>query len=150
MRCPSCGEAAVDPGEGCPECGETVERPAADGTGTSLGLDRNVAAALAYSLTFASGLLFYVLEDDAFVRFHAAQSVLVFGAAFGLALVLEVWQAALVLSGAAGGTGLRLLTGVSTVLGLVTVGLWTLLMVQAYRGERFAVPLFGRAAAASV
>jgi uncharacterized membrane protein len=150
MRCPSCGEAAVDPGEGCPECGKTVERPAADGTGTSLGLDRNVAAVLAYSLTFASGLLFYVLEDDAFVRFHAAQSVLVFGAAFGLALVLEVWQAALVLSGAAGGTGPRLLTGVSTVLGLVTVGLWTLLMVQAYRGERFAVALFGRAAAASV
>jgi uncharacterized membrane protein len=147
MRCPSCGEATTEPGEACPKCGTSAERPAADGTETSLGFERNVGAALAYSVTFASGLLLYVLEDDEFVRFHAAQSVVVFGAAFGLALVLEVWQATLVVSGAAGP---GLLAGVSTVLGLVAVGLWILLMVQAYRGQRFALPLFGRAAAASI
>ena len=47
---------------------------------TSLGCDANVAAALAYLLGWISGVAILLIErHNAFVRFHALQSVLVFG-----------------------------------------------------------------------
>lgn len=64
---------------------------AAPGASASRGLDPRVAAVLAYSGWWVTGALFLLLErDDARVRFHAAQAVVVFGAvsiAIGLALV---------------------------------------------------------------
>ena len=48
---------------------------------TSTGLDANLAAALSYLLGFVSGAVFLLLEkENRFVRFHALQSVLAFGA----------------------------------------------------------------------
>src|SRR6478735_5824112 len=61
----------------CPACitmSEHTER-------TSLGVDANVAATLAYLLGWVSGAILLVTErQNAFVRFHALQSVIVFGA----------------------------------------------------------------------
>lgn len=145
MRCQSCGEAAADPGEACPECGSTVEQPAGEGPETSLGFDRNVGAALAYSLTFASGLLFYVLEDDGFVRFHAAQSVVVFGTVFGLALVVETVGGVLAVAGGAG-AAVALSGPVTSALGLLGAVAWLGLMYKAARGERVRVPVAGSVA----
>ena len=48
---------------------------------TALGCDANVAAALAYVLGWISGVVLLVTErQNRFVRFHALQSILVFGA----------------------------------------------------------------------
>ena len=48
---------------------------------TSLGLDANLAGALAYALGWLSGLALYFTErENSFVRFHAIQSSVVFGA----------------------------------------------------------------------
>ena len=64
----------------------------AEGKGT--GLPKNTAAALSYVLGPITGVLFYVLEKDPFVRFHAMQSIVVFVLlfvlqwVFGLTLVL--------------------------------------------------------------
>ena len=45
------------------------------------GLDPRVASVLAYSVWWVTGLVFLALErDDDRVRFHAAQSMVVFGA----------------------------------------------------------------------
>ena len=45
-------------------------------TETGSGLDENVTGALAYLFGFVSGLIIYFVEkDNAFARFHAAQSM---------------------------------------------------------------------------
>ena len=47
---------------------------------TSSGLDENVAGALSYALGWITGLGFLLTEPaNKFVRFHALQSVIVFG-----------------------------------------------------------------------
>jgi uncharacterized membrane protein len=69
------------------------------------------------------------------VRFHAAQSIVVFG---GLTIIRIVLSMLFVAGGAAGlSVGFGLLTLVS-ILGVV---LWILLMIKAYQGEKFRIPL---------
>ena len=47
---------------------------------TSMGLDENVAGLLCYVLWWVSGLAIFLLEtENKFVRFHAMQSIVVFG-----------------------------------------------------------------------
>ena len=46
---------------------------------TSTGLPKNTAAALAYSIGWMTGIIFLLVEKDKFVRFHAMQSIIVFG-----------------------------------------------------------------------
>ena len=56
---------------------------------SSLGLDPNVAALLSYLGGFVSGIIIFVLEkDNKFVRFHAMQSLILFGALFVLQIAL--------------------------------------------------------------
>ena len=42
-------------------------------------MDENVAGLLCYSLGWVTGLIFYLVDKRPFVRFHAAQSMVVFG-----------------------------------------------------------------------
>ncbi len=52
-------------------------------TKTSLGLEENIEGVLCYLLGFITGIAFYLLEkENKFVRFHAMQSIIVFGALF--------------------------------------------------------------------
>ena len=47
---------------------------------TSTGLTENVAGLLCYILGWITGIIFLILEpDNKFVRFHAIQSIIVFG-----------------------------------------------------------------------
>ncbi|AUX08613.1 hypothetical protein AArcSl_0975 [Halalkaliarchaeum desulfuricum] len=108
-----------------------------------LGLERNLAGALAYSLTFISGLFFYVLADDEYVRFHATQSIVTFGGIFALVLLLELLGG--VLGVLAPGTALPATFALlSSALGLFAFVLWIVLLVQAARGRRFRLPGIGR------
>jgi uncharacterized membrane protein len=51
----------------------------------SNGMQANLAALLSYLLGFITGIIFYVIEkDNKFVRFHAMQSTITFGALFVL------------------------------------------------------------------
>lgn len=149
MGCPACGEPVADD-EDCPHCGadltdandpadsETLQAgPDGDGPdGRVLGLDRNLAAGFSYSLTFASGIVFYHVADDEFVRFHAVQSVVVFGGLFTLLFVLSIleWFVAPL-----PGAGVVLGT-LSSALTVLAFALWIVLMVTAFRGRRFALP----------
>ncbi len=48
---------------------------------TALGLSENIEGALAYLAGWITGLVFWFLEpENKFVRFHAMQSIVVFGA----------------------------------------------------------------------
>ena len=51
------------------------------------GLPKNTAAALSYVLGWITGIVFLLLEKDPFVRFHAMQSIIVFGGLMILSLL---------------------------------------------------------------
>ncbi len=101
---------------------------------TASGLDANVAGALTYAVGWVTGLAFYFLEqDNKFVRFHALQSILVFG---GLSLT---WMIALSVPFLGWLVAFLIIPPVSAVV-------WLLLMYKAYQGERYKVPGAGRMA----
>ena len=94
----------------------------------SRGLEPNLAGLLCYLVGWISGLFFLALGKDEFVRFHALQSVVTFGAltvAFALILVPVVgW----------------LFSYIVFLIGLI---LWIVLMVKAAQGKRFKLPWAG-------
>jgi uncharacterized membrane protein len=123
----------------CPSCGTPqgtgVAPTMAPAAGTQSGLSENVAGLLCYLLGWVTGLIFYFIDKRPFVRFHAAQSIVVFG---GLMVIRIVLSMMFVAGGAAGlSVGFGLLWLVS-ILGVV---LWILLMIKAYQGEKFRIPL---------
>lgn len=52
------------------------------------GLKKETAGALAYVLGPITGVIFFIIEKDSFVRFHAMQSIVVFVGLFILQWVL--------------------------------------------------------------
>lgn len=108
------------------------------------GLEPNVAGALSYLLGPLTGILFYLLEDDdEFVRFHGAQSTIVFGGlfvlSFGLTILLTVLAVIPVIGWIAG----ALLGLVSLLLAPVAFVLWLFLMYKAYQGTEYELPIAG-------
>lgn len=106
------------------------------------GLDSNVAGALSYLLGFVTGLIFFLIEEeDEFVRFHAAQSMVVFGGLVVVSIVVNVF------TGFLGATGFFMgLFGLffSLIWMVISVGalvLWIYLMVKAYQGETPRIPI---------
>jgi uncharacterized membrane protein len=108
---------------------------------TSSGLAPNVAGALAYVLGPLTGVVFFVIEKESrFVRFHAAQSIVV-----GIALVV-VSIALTILS-----TVLAFVPFVGWLVGFVltmmfgfgSFALWLLLLYRAYQGQEWEVPGIG-------
>ncbi len=109
------------------------------------GLAPNVAGALAYFLGPITGIFFLVVEkQNAFVRFHAAQSVV-------LAIAWVVfWIAVTVLSMILGvvpviGAILGAILGIVLwlVVGLGAFVLWLLLMYRAFQGAEWELPFIG-------
>lgn len=119
--------------------GATAGRQSSPGS----DLEPNVAGALCYALAWLSGLFFFFTEeDDDFVRFHAAQSIVAFGALTAIYVVLNQFLAAMLWS--PGGIGfLRLIGFVNTLVGLVGFALWLGMMYLAYEGRRFELPIAG-------
>ncbi len=97
---------------------------------STTGLDSNVASLLCYALGWVSGLVFYLIEkDDAEVRFHAAQSIVVFGS---LTVIATFVGAVPILGGVMG-----------SLVNIVSIVAWIVLMVFAYQGKHFSVPICG-------
>jgi len=119
---------------------------------STMNLDENVASALAYVLTWVTGIIFFFMEkENKTVRFHAMQSILTF-----LPLTIIGWAlgwlgAPSVSYGGVGmyGTGVNYNPGIpalmwlSWLVYLVMVVLWLVLMFKAYQGEKFKVPIVG-------
>lgn len=99
---------------------------AAEKSGT--GLPKNTAAALSYLLGPITGILFYVLEKDPYVKFHAMQSTVVF-----LVLFVLQWVLGLTL----------ILIPLVPLVGIVSFVLWLLLIYKAWQGEEWKVPVLG-------
>jgi uncharacterized membrane protein len=113
------------------------------------GLQPNVLAALAYVLGLLTGLVVYLLEpDDEFVRFHAAQSMVVSVMLVGVSIVFTVVQTAMFSVGFLDPAGFvlwSLLSLVFTLVGLVlwlaSLAAWIYLIVRAYQGSTPRVPV---------
>ena len=107
---------------------------------TPLPPAERAAAAVAYlTLVPAAVILFLpAYRNNRFVRFHAWQSVLLWGVFFVLTI------AALFLSNVAAAM-VFLLFGILASLAMLF--LWIVLTLKAWQGERFEVPVFGEFAA---
>jgi uncharacterized membrane protein len=102
-------------------------------TSQGTGLQQNVAGLLCYLLTWVTGIIFYLLEpNNKFVRFHAVQSIVVFGAISILYFIL--WFVPII------GWVLNMF------LGLLAFILWIVLMIKAYQGQMWKVPVLGNIA----
>jgi uncharacterized membrane protein len=97
---------------------------------TGSGLEQNLAGALCYVLGWLTGIIFLIIEkDNKFVRFHAVQSIIVFG-------VISVVQIILWIIPVIGWI-------LGTLLAVATFILWILLMYKAYQGQIYKLPMAG-------
>ena len=97
---------------------------------TSTGMQPNVAALLSYLVGFITGIVFYIIEkENKFVRFHAMQSIITFAAIFVLQMILIFIPII--------GWLLRFIVGIGSLV------LWIVLMIKAYKGETFKLPVAG-------
>lgn len=97
---------------------------------STFGLDKNIACALTYVLGWITGLVFFLAEKkDREVRFHAAQSIITFGALSILGMIPVI--------------GVML----SPFIFLVGLVAWVVLLVKAYQGAKFKLPVVGDFAA---
>jgi uncharacterized membrane protein len=98
-------------------------------TDTSMGMQQNTAVALCYGLGWVTGLIvFFVEKKNQLVRFHAMQSILLFG----------------------GVTIINWILGYIPVISLLTIPLgiaafvgWIILLVNAFQGRYFKLPVIG-------
>ena len=98
---------------------------------TSCGMKPNLAATLSYLFGWVSGLLFFLVEKKSkYVRFHALQSVITFGFLFVLRMLFVFIPVIGVV--------------LNIIIGIVSLVLWIILMVKAYQGIYFKLPLVGR------
>jgi uncharacterized membrane protein len=97
---------------------------------TTTSLAPNVAGMLCYLGVWITGIIFLVLEQkNKWVRFHAAQSLIVFGSLFLISGIIG-W--------------IPFIGHVfSTIIGIVGFILWIVLMVKAYHGEYYKLPVAG-------
>ncbi|PYZ91815.1 hypothetical protein CR194_18860 [Salipaludibacillus keqinensis] len=96
----------------------------------STGLDENLGGLLAYLLGFVTGIIFVIIEkENQFIRFHALQSIFLFGGLFVLNFVV----------------GMIPIFGwiISLLLAPLTFILWIVAMYKAYKGERTKFPIVG-------
>jgi uncharacterized membrane protein len=97
---------------------------------SSTGLDENVAGLLCYVLGWVSGLVFVLLEqENKFVRFHAMQSIYVFGTLTVTSIIIG-WIPYIG----------DVIAGLIWLLGFV---LWIVLMIKAHQGVQFKVKWAG-------
>ena len=100
------------------------------------GLQENLAGCLCYALGWLTGIIFLLIDKRPFVRFHAAQSIMVFGALTIIRFLL--------LFGFFGGRyfGFFSFVGLlSLLVSLVTLAAWLTLMTLAYQGKWYEVPV---------
>jgi uncharacterized membrane protein len=142
--CPHCAAQMPETAAFCPGCGQPmVLETRAQG---SVGAFReNIAGALAY-ISFVPAVVFLVLDPynkNRFVRFHSVQCLLLWGATIALAVALKLASVVLFIIPVLGPLVVLL---VSMVVGLAAVVIWFVLVIKAFQGEMFKLPMLGELA----
>jgi len=120
---------------------------------TSMNLDENIAGFLCYLGVWLTGIIFYLMEkDNKTVRFHALQSFLTFlpltilGAIFtmvGSTTTITYTQTAYGNFPSGVSQPFIVLWYIGWVIYIIMIILWLILMIKAYQGEKFKVPVVG-------
>ncbi len=140
--CSQCGSQVPESATFCQHCGQP--QPSLASAAPQAGLSPSTAALLSYVLGWFTGLIFFLIDKRPYVRFHAAQSIVTFGGlhiirvVLGMALGVGWWFGGRPTLGG-GMVGLPALAA----LGILTFVLWIVLMIKAYQGERFKLPIAG-------
>jgi uncharacterized membrane protein len=138
--CTACG-TEIGGAAFCPKCGAAqgaaavTAPPPAPVAASSEGLAENVAGLLCYAVGWLTGVIFLLIDKRPFVKFHAAQSIVVFGAL----TILRIGSGVIINFG--GLVGFGLWAGISMLIGLAGFVLWILLMIKAYQHELFKLPI---------
>ena len=131
--CQACG-AELGAAAFCPKCGAGQGGGVAVASPSTEGLAENVAGLLCYVLGWVTGLIFLLIDKRPFVKFHAAQSIVVFGGLTVLRIGIRV------VIGSGGLVGFGLWAGISMLLALLGFVLWILLMIKAFNHELYKLP----------
>lgn len=134
--CPNCGNQIPAGATACPNCAGAAQ-PAAAPAAAASGLTDNVAGMLAY-LTIIPAIIFLVMEPynkNRFVRFHAFQCLFVAAALFAVGIALSI-------VGSIPLVGLIVIP-IAFVLWIGTIILAIILMMKAYQGQKFKLPVIG-------
>ncbi len=140
--CAKCGSAVE--GQFCGSCGQRVDAPSAGAASPGIsGLTDNVAGLLCYLFGFISGIIFLALEPynkNRFIRFHAFQSI----------FLSVAWFAVMIVESVVNGIVANISLGLFGLIGLVWTLFWLVflclvvfLMIKAYQGQRFKLPVIG-------
>jgi uncharacterized membrane protein len=164
--CKNCG-ASVS-GAFCPQCGTPAAAPTAPAGGAytppaappqapaanygaapqpapaAAGLTDNVAAMLCYVPALISGIIFLVLEpykNNKFIRFHAFQSIFFGAAVIAIEIVLGIIRSIVFSTISFSVWGLWVLITQLVWLGFFAI--WVFLLIKAYQGQKFKLPVIG-------
>lgn len=127
----------MESGQVCPKCGTSCNVSAETADQSGVVFAENTAGILCYLLGWITGIVFFIVDKRPFVRFHAAQSIVAFGALSVLTFVLNrvfllfpyvFWS---------------LFSMINTLIVLGSVALAVFLMLQAHKGERYPLPIAG-------
>ena len=157
--CSKCG-ADITGVASCPQCGTAAgEQPAGAGTApqtapAAQSLPNNVAGALAYVTPIPAIIFllidpfktirfvrFHSLQSIRFVRFHSLQSIIFCVTAFVLQFALGIVSVALSFM------GIPFIGLLSTLISIGIFVLWIVLVIKAYQGQEFQLPVISGLAA---
>ena len=106
---------------------------------TSTGLEANVAGLLCYVLGWVTGLIFILIEkENKFVRFHAMQSIVAFGAINVVWIILWIFTIIPYIG--------IVFVIINWIIGALAFVLWIVMMVKAYQGTMYKLPWAGNLA----
>ena len=139
--CPNCGTQITEGATVCPKCGTALSSTgtisSAGTTTAGGGLSDNMAGALAY-VTIIPAIVFLVLDPyykKRFIRFHSFQCIFFAVAWTALWIILAFIGHIPVL-----GWATLLLWPLISLAGLI---IWIILVVKAYQGQTFKLPVIG-------
>jgi uncharacterized membrane protein len=132
--CSACGAQIPEGSTSCPACAAKAGGAAQGATG---GMTDNVAGMLAY-VTIIPAIVFLVMEPynkNRFIRFHSFQCIF-----FAVAWTV-IWIALSIV-------GMIPILGWATLIIWPLIGLggliiWIILLLKAYQGQRFKLPIIG-------
>jgi uncharacterized membrane protein len=135
MFCKNCGKEMPSGTEFCSNCGAKMDgntpqsTPASpSSTKSSTGLQTNVAGLLCYLGTWVTGIIFLIIEkEDKTVRFHALQSIVLFGFINVLMIVFS-WIPFVNLF-------------MMPILWIIWVVTWICMMIFTYQGRKIRIPV---------
>jgi len=135
--CSACGTQVPEGCSLCPACRSAAPAAAASVHGTVGGMNENIAGMLAY-VTIIPAIVFLVVEPfnkNRFVRFHAFQNIFFVVAWIALWLALGIVVHIPFL-----GWATILIWPLISLGGLI---LWVVLVLKAYQGQMFKLPVIG-------